>query len=93
MVLAPPTWGAIVDDFWALHTGQDDPMNTDARNWCDRVTSQWDKDGVTVNRGKDVDAEEFAEVQGAEVDPKLHTLRLSWQKTNMLMRSALLIIT
>ena len=31
--------------------------------------------------------------KGLKLIPNLHSLRLSWQKTNLLMRSALLIIT
>ena len=91
--MSPPVWGAIIDDFWVLHTDEADALNREARDWCPGVARQWEKDGVLVNESKDVDAQEGAEIQGAEVDANLHSMRLGWRKTNLLMRSCLLATT
>ena len=75
-----PVWGTIMDDFWMIGTDENTDEMLDAWAWPDRVEDQWEAVGVEPNAAKDVNREELAEVQGAEVDPVTHELGLSAEK-------------
>ena len=86
MPVGTSLWGAIIDDLWVLHTDEPTEENEEARRWAQSMEDEWARIGVESHPNKRVDAEEGHEVEGAYVDAEKHVLRLSWEKTELLMR-------
>ena len=90
--LAPPVWGAIVDDLWVIGvSGQEE--SEAAAQWPHSMDKEWDRIGVEPHPTKKVDLAADAEVQGALVRAEQRDMALSPKKLRDLLAGMLWIAT
>eukprot|EP00974_Lingulodinium_polyedra_P131323 11217228-Lingulodinium_polyedra.AAC.1 len=66
-----------MDDVWILGTSAGTDVEHEAAGWAAFVQRRREAYGVENNAAKAVDAAEWQEIKGAQVDPELHTVGLS----------------
>lgn len=78
--VAPPIWGSIIDDLWAIDQPPGPASSSAARKWMLLAEAQWDRQNIPVLRGKSVDGEIGGDVQGARIDGHGHWLGTSRER-------------
>lgn len=51
--VAPPVWGSIIDDLWAIDQPPGPISSSAARRWMLRAEAQWDRQSIPVHRQVD----------------------------------------